>query len=62
MQDNFNALYRRRLLVFDETERNGTYEINRIENYKFLKGSKKYILNKHKKYPGNSFHAGVNRG
>ena len=43
MQDSFNALYRRRLLVFYGTERNGTYRISRIENYKFFMGSKKYI-------------------
>ena len=40
MQDNFDALYRRRLLVFYGTERNGTYGINRIDNYKFFKGGK----------------------
>ena len=35
MQDYFNALCRRRLLVFYRAERNRTYGINRIENYKF---------------------------
>ena len=48
MQDNFNALYRRRLLVFYGMEWNGTYGINRIENYKFFKESKTYIQSKHK--------------
>ena len=42
MQDNFNTLYRRRLLVFYGTERNGTYGINRIENYNFSR-EVKYI-------------------
>ena len=34
-----------RLLVFNGTERHGTYGINLTENYKFSRAVKKYILN-----------------
>ena len=59
MQDHFNYIDGG---FWYFTERNGTYGINGIEICKFFKGSKKYILSKRKKYPGNSFHARVNRG